>query len=76
MLYRKTAAVTAATAALAALAAPHTAYAADGPRDTARPALDGSGECTFPMKEQFAGRPGRCSASCSTNSGRTPRARA
>ncbi|WP_330320765.1 type VII secretion-associated serine protease mycosin [Streptomyces clavifer] len=57
MLYRKTAAVTAATAALAALAAPHTAYAADGPRDTARPALDGSGECTFPMKEQFAGRP-------------------
>ncbi|WP_405811810.1 type VII secretion-associated serine protease mycosin [Streptomyces sp. NBC_01520] len=57
MLYRKTAAVAAATAALAALAAPHTAYADGGARDSARPALDGSGECTFPMKEQFEGRP-------------------
>ncbi|GAA2966586.1 MULTISPECIES: type VII secretion-associated serine protease mycosin [Streptomycetaceae] len=57
MLYRKTAALTAATAALAALAAPHAAYATGGPRDGARPVLDGSGECTFPMKEQFEGRP-------------------
>ncbi|MEU0130394.1 MULTISPECIES: type VII secretion-associated serine protease mycosin [unclassified Streptomyces] len=54
MLYRKTAVL---TAAIAALAAPHAAYATEGPRDHARPVLDGSGECTFPMKEQFEGRP-------------------
>ncbi|MFE7331442.1 type VII secretion-associated serine protease mycosin [Streptomyces sp. NPDC057565] len=57
MLYRKTALLTAAGAALAALAAPHAAYAAEDARGTGRPALDGSGECTFPMKKQFAGRP-------------------
>ncbi|MFF1838916.1 type VII secretion-associated serine protease mycosin [Streptomyces sp. NPDC058231] len=57
MSYRKTALLTAATAALAALAAPHAAYAAEGARSSGRPVLDGSGECTFPMKKQFAGRP-------------------
>ncbi|WP_329041034.1 type VII secretion-associated serine protease mycosin [Streptomyces sp. NBC_00178] len=54
MLYRKTAVL---TAAIAALAAPHAAYATGGPADRTGPVLDGSGECTFPMKEQFAGRP-------------------
>lgn len=57
MLHRKTAALTAATAALAALVAPHTAYAAEGPGRGTGTVLDGSGECTFPMKEQFEGRP-------------------
>ncbi|MGW1811969.1 type VII secretion-associated serine protease mycosin [Streptomyces sp. NPDC002125] len=57
MLHRKTAVLTAATAALAALVAPNTAYATDGPQDGTGPVLDGSGECTFPMKEQFEGRP-------------------
>ncbi|MFI8002838.1 type VII secretion-associated serine protease mycosin [Streptomyces sp. NPDC086010] len=54
MLYRKTAVL---TAAIAALAAPHAAYATGGPADRTGWVLDGSGECTFPMKEQFAGRP-------------------
>ncbi|MGW0780235.1 type VII secretion-associated serine protease mycosin [Streptomyces sp. NPDC002913] len=57
MLHRKTAVLTAATAALAALVAPNTAYATEGPRDGTGPVLDGSGECTFPMKKQFEGRP-------------------
>lgn len=57
MLHRKTAVLTAATAALAALVAPNTAYATQGPPDGTGPVLDGSGECTFPMKKQFEGRP-------------------
>ncbi|MDQ0793636.1 type VII secretion-associated serine protease mycosin [Streptomyces sp. B1I3] len=57
MMYRKTAVLTAATAALAALAVPNAAYAAAGAKDPAGPVLDGSGECTFPMKKQFEGRP-------------------
>ncbi|MEU5718399.1 type VII secretion-associated serine protease mycosin [Streptomyces sp. NPDC020403] len=57
MMDRRTAGLTAATAALAALAWPAGAYAAAGPGAPAGPALDGSGECTFPMKEQFEGRP-------------------
>ncbi len=48
-------AVLAAAAALTGLAAlPPAAYAADRPSP---PVLDGSGECTFPMKEQIAGIP-------------------
>ncbi|MFD4027406.1 type VII secretion-associated serine protease mycosin [Streptomyces sp. NPDC058576] len=45
-----------AAAALAVLAAPHAAYAAE---DTGAGGLgiDGSGECSFPMKKQFEGRP-------------------
>lgn len=58
MLYRTTALLTAsATAALTALAAPQAAHADQGPADRGGPALDGSGECTFPMKKQFEGRP-------------------
>ncbi|MEU1127111.1 type VII secretion-associated serine protease mycosin [Streptomyces sp. NPDC005899] len=57
MTYRKTAVLTAATAALAALAVPNTAYAATQAQRPGGPVLDGSGECTFPMKEQFEGRP-------------------
>ncbi|MFI8437718.1 type VII secretion-associated serine protease mycosin [Streptomyces sp. NPDC079020] len=57
MLYRKTVLLTAAAAALAVLAAPQAAYAA---QDSAGPGglgIDGSGECSFPMKKQFEGRP-------------------
>ncbi|WP_328886733.1 type VII secretion-associated serine protease mycosin [Streptomyces sp. NBC_00316] len=58
MLYRKTALLAAAaTAALTALAAPQAAHADQGPADRSGPGLDGSGECTFPMKKQFEGRP-------------------
>lgn len=66
MLYRKTAGLTAAalsalvvSAAPAAAHAPHAAH--DGEQRYAAGATgmgtDGSGECTFPMKEQFEGRP-------------------
>jgi subtilisin family serine protease len=56
MLYPlKRAAATAAAALLTALtAATPAAVAAEGPGG---PVLDGSGECTFPMKEQIAGTP-------------------
>ncbi|NYE43275.1 type VII secretion-associated serine protease mycosin [Streptomyces fulvorobeus] len=57
VLYRKTALLTAATAALAALAAPQAAYAHTGTGAPGGLGLDGSGECTFPMKKQFEGRP-------------------
>ncbi|MFE7137542.1 type VII secretion-associated serine protease mycosin [Streptomyces sp. NPDC057644] len=45
-----------AAAALAVLAVPHAAYAAGGP-GAAGLGIDGTGECTFPMKKQFEGRP-------------------
>ncbi|MGW1229100.1 type VII secretion-associated serine protease mycosin [Streptomyces sp. NPDC002530] len=48
-----TRALPAAAAALALLAGPQAAYAAAEPG----PHLDGGGECAFPMREQFAGRP-------------------
>ncbi|MET8128760.1 type VII secretion-associated serine protease mycosin [Streptomyces sp. NPDC005065] len=58
MLYRKTALLTvAATAALAALAAPQAAYAEEPPGDRNDVRIDGSGECAFPMKKQYEGRP-------------------
>lgn len=57
MLYRKTVLLTAAAAALAVLAGPQAAYAAGGPETPGGLGIDGSGECTFPMKEQFEGRP-------------------
>ena len=57
MLYRKTALLTAATAALAALAAPQAAYAEERPGGRSDVGIDGSGECTFPMKKQYEGRP-------------------
>lgn len=57
MLYRKTVLLTAAAAALAVLAGPQAAYAAGGPEAPGGLGIDGSGECTFPMKEQFEGRP-------------------
>ncbi|MDF6045245.1 type VII secretion-associated serine protease mycosin [Streptomyces sp. JH14] len=58
MLYRTTALLAAAaTAALTALAAPQAAHADQGPADRGGPGLDGSGECTFPMRKQFEGRP-------------------
>ncbi|MFD7867030.1 type VII secretion-associated serine protease mycosin [Streptomyces sp. NPDC059783] len=49
----RTGALPAAAAALALLAAPQAAYAAADPG----PHLDGGGECAFPMREQFEGRP-------------------
>ncbi|WP_103532958.1 type VII secretion-associated serine protease mycosin [Streptomyces sp. SM11] len=45
-----------AAAALAVLAVPHAAYAAEGP-GSGDLGINGSGECTFPMKKQFEGRP-------------------
>ncbi len=45
-----------AAAALAVLAAPHAAYAAEGTGAVGL-GIDGSGECSFPMKKQFEGRP-------------------
>ncbi|MFC9862300.1 MULTISPECIES: type VII secretion-associated serine protease mycosin [unclassified Streptomyces] len=57
MLYRKTVLLTAAAAALAVLAGPQAAYAAGGPEAPGGLGIDGGGECTFPMKEQFEGRP-------------------
>ncbi|MGY5035062.1 type VII secretion-associated serine protease mycosin [Streptomyces sp. 900116325] len=60
MLYRKTALLTAATAALAALAAlaaPQAAYAEERPGGRSDVGIDGSGECAFPMKKQYEGRP-------------------
>ncbi|WP_233436086.1 MULTISPECIES: type VII secretion-associated serine protease mycosin [Streptomyces] len=43
-------------AALAVLAVPHAAYAVEGP-GAVDLGIDGSGECSFPMKKQFEGRP-------------------
>ncbi|MFE5973890.1 type VII secretion-associated serine protease mycosin [Streptomyces sp. NPDC056460] len=45
------------TALLAAPGAASAAPAAPEPRDGAAPVLDGSGECTFPMKKQIADTP-------------------
>ncbi|MGW1411161.1 type VII secretion-associated serine protease mycosin [Streptomyces sp. NPDC002403] len=57
MGYRRTVRAMAVTAALTALAAPGTAYAAEGAREPGDTGLDGGGECTFPMKQQYEGRP-------------------
>ncbi|MFJ7497766.1 type VII secretion-associated serine protease mycosin [Streptomyces sp. NPDC097727] len=57
MLYRKTVLAAAVVAALAALAGPGPAYAAEDVRGTGVVGIDGSGECTFPMKRQYEGRP-------------------
>ncbi|MFB7188740.1 type VII secretion-associated serine protease mycosin [Streptomyces sp. NPDC056230] len=57
MSYRRTVLPTAAVAVLLALAAPSAAYAADGAREPGALGVDGSGECTFPMKRQYEGRP-------------------
>lgn len=57
MSYRRTVLPTAVVAMLLALAAPTAAYAADGARDAGALGVDGSGECTFPMKRQYEGRP-------------------
>ncbi|NEB36364.1 type VII secretion-associated serine protease mycosin [Streptomyces sp. SID14515] len=57
MLDRKTARLPMVTAAvLAVLAVPHAAYAVEGP-GAVDLGIDGSGECSFPMKKQFEGRP-------------------
>lgn len=57
MLDRKTARLpVVAAAALAVLAVPHAAYATEAPGSGGL-GLNGSGECTFPMKKQFEGRP-------------------
>ncbi|MGW4702179.1 type VII secretion-associated serine protease mycosin [Streptomyces sp. NPDC004285] len=53
--YRAAAALAAGT--LAALLAAPAAAAAPAPRGQDGPALDGSGECTFPMKKQIEGVP-------------------
>lgn len=57
MSYRRTVLPTAVVAMLLALAAPTVAYAADGARKPGALGVDGSGECTFPMKRQYEGRP-------------------
>ncbi|MCX5340425.1 type VII secretion-associated serine protease mycosin [Streptomyces atratus] len=57
MLYRKTVLAAAVVAALAALAGPGAAYAAESAQGTGDVGIDGSGECTFPMKQQYEGRP-------------------
>ncbi|MER8090279.1 type VII secretion-associated serine protease mycosin [Streptomyces sp. NPDC094048] len=57
MSYRRTVLPTAVVAMLLALAAPTAAYAADGAREPGALGVDGSGECTFPMKRQYEGRP-------------------
>ncbi|MFF2331267.1 MULTISPECIES: type VII secretion-associated serine protease mycosin [unclassified Streptomyces] len=61
MSYRRTARTAATAVTLAALAAPCAAYAADGVPGPGgvgtEVGIDGSGECTFPMKEQYEGRP-------------------
>ncbi|MFE3907171.1 type VII secretion-associated serine protease mycosin [Streptomyces sp. NPDC059153] len=57
MLYRKTVLAVAVVAALAALAGPGPAYAAEDMQGTGVVGIDGSGECTFPMKRQYEGRP-------------------
>ncbi|MEU6018432.1 type VII secretion-associated serine protease mycosin [Streptomyces sp. NPDC047515] len=57
MSYRRTVLPTAVVAVLLALAAPTAAYAVDGARDPGALGVDGSGECTFPMKRQYEGRP-------------------
>ncbi|MFJ1830969.1 type VII secretion-associated serine protease mycosin [Streptomyces sp. NPDC087532] len=57
MSYRRTVLPTAVVAMLLALAAPTVAYAADGAREPGALGVDGSGECTFPMKRQYEGRP-------------------
>ncbi|MEI7030731.1 type VII secretion-associated serine protease mycosin [Streptomyces pratensis] len=58
MLDRKTARLpVAAAAALAVLAAPHAAHAVEASRGGSGLGIDGSGECSFPMKKQFEGRP-------------------
>ncbi|MFF9512032.1 type VII secretion-associated serine protease mycosin [Streptomyces sp. NPDC014724] len=57
MSYRRTVLPTAVVAMLLALAAPTAAYAPDGARDPGALGVDGSGECTFPMKRQYEGRP-------------------
>ncbi|MFE7401351.1 type VII secretion-associated serine protease mycosin [Streptomyces sp. NPDC057557] len=57
MLYRKTVLAAAVVAALAALAGPGPAYAAEDVQGTGVVGIDGSGECTFPMKRQYEGRP-------------------
>ncbi|MFB7533342.1 type VII secretion-associated serine protease mycosin [Streptomyces sp. NPDC056178] len=57
MSYRRTVLPTAVVAVLLALAAPSAAYAADGAREPGALGVDGSGECTFPMKRQYEGRP-------------------
>ncbi|MCI4040656.1 type VII secretion-associated serine protease mycosin [Streptomyces sp. TRM75563] len=57
MVDRKTARLPMVTAAaLAVLAVPHAAYAVEGPGAVGL-GIDGSGECSFPMKKQFEGRP-------------------
>ncbi|MFV0127461.1 type VII secretion-associated serine protease mycosin [Streptomyces sp. HMX112] len=58
MPYRNSALLTAAAALTGLVAAPPAAYAAERPAE--RPAgltVDGSGECTFPMKKQIEGTP-------------------
>ncbi|MFE5096846.1 type VII secretion-associated serine protease mycosin [Streptomyces sp. NPDC056638] len=57
MSYRKTVLAAAVVAALAALAGPGPAYAAEDVQGTGAVGIDGSGECTFPMKRQYEGRP-------------------
>ncbi|WP_405684127.1 type VII secretion-associated serine protease mycosin [Streptomyces sp. NBC_00057] len=57
MLYRKTVLAAAVVAALAALVGPGAAYAAGSAQGTGDVGIDGSGECTFPMKQQYEGRP-------------------
>ncbi|WP_189546007.1 type VII secretion-associated serine protease mycosin [Streptomyces gelaticus] len=57
MGYGRTARAVAVTAALTALAAPGAASAAEDARGPGDVGLDGGGECTFPMKRQYEGRP-------------------
>ncbi|MET9661114.1 type VII secretion-associated serine protease mycosin [Streptomyces sp. NPDC006510] len=57
MGYRKTARAVVVAAALAALAGPGAAYAAEDARGPGEVGIDGGGECTFPMKRQYEGRP-------------------
>jgi membrane-anchored mycosin MYCP len=56
-LRRKTAVLTAAAALTGLAAAPPAAYADEGHDVPYELGIDGSGECTFPMKEQIAGIP-------------------
>ncbi|MFD0343558.1 type VII secretion-associated serine protease mycosin [Streptomyces sp. NPDC127117] len=57
MGYRRTGRALALATVLAALAAPQAAYAAGDGQVPGDLGIDGGGECTFPMKRQYEGRP-------------------
>ncbi|MEE1756860.1 type VII secretion-associated serine protease mycosin [Streptomyces sp. SP18CS02] len=57
MPYRRGALLTAAAALTGLVALPGAAHAGQAPASPRPLGIDGSGECTFPMKEQIAGTP-------------------